>query len=1201
MKKVAYFSILSAVLYGTAAWAWNPPEDTAANITARIEAPDKIDSIAPFDVRLVLRNASAQAVSGTAALTGIDDWQVNPASPVPVSLPAQGETSLTFRVQPGPATLPALYPLHARVAVGTNGRPVALHPIHILRAELPAPERPAAAVAWQPATVQPDTRVRLLRLPAYRAAVAVTGEDAVVLGINWRGSDPRTFASVNPDVPAGQPDMRNTIAMHPAWAQGRTGPVWIEYPIVLPAGSVQLHAATAIRNTVPPEPDSDGVTFRVRVLPFDAPPGQLGQPVFERHSASKTWEEVTADLSAFAGQLIRLQLECHSGPRNDSTCDGAFWADPVLIAGMPVDAPPAADIPVGRIGEGDDAIEVRAGLGRRGMIDGVIVFARGGREWSVRGLDIEALGFALSEASSAELKRVTRDTPLQVRHSFNSVKGAFDFVVRLDVADGALRIHLAIENAPAPEPWRVARIEDAALGPWSAEARDVYTGVGNVLRRPKAFRLGFDGHQLATSYAGFDFDGLCVVQGIDVPPDRLVVDPAARRYALHAPMDHAITLIPCTDVWAGVRTWRALDKRPASPQFEKLAGRFVFDLWGGNYAPSAQALKRAFRHGLTDSAVVWHNWQRWGYDYRLPEIFPPNGDMGSIEEFKALADTCKTVGVLFAPHDNYIDFYPDAEGFSYDRIAFGPDGMPIRGWLNEGRQAQAYRWSADAYRPFLEPNVALLKQHIAPTAFFIDVWSSIGPYDAWTRDGRLVNRAEVRDMWGAAFGWIRDELGDAPQISESGHDQLIGMLDGAQCNHLRAGNPLPEAPWMVWQVQFDDAERIPWIDAAYHDRFALHGAGYSVRYRGGLSEELHGIYSDDYMTTEVLTGHPAMVSGPFGRDVVRKYWLLHGIGRALAGKQLMQVDFADGDIHRQHVAWENGEAWVNRSGRDWETQGHILPPYGFYACAGDAVAAIQRVDGVICEYSNGPDGLYVNARPHKDTRAPVDVDVRDVRITANRQCEIQLQWTPEAPLDRAYRCFVHFTDPAGKILFQADHPLPVASDQWSVPFTSTGITTLPATCKPGDAVDVRAGLYLPDTPGLTMRGTLDELGRIRLGTLQIGGSPEQPSLTFTAAPVTVPPVFERMNMKCKPLMIKGIHTNGGCLIRWVGDAGTLIPLPDSTPFDITFAATNSPKRLLPIDEEGNGVGEAMSVTPGVPVTLSAPGVFGYRLERSLDK
>lgn len=1201
MKKCAIFSVLFAVCLAGTASAWNGPEDTAANLTVRIEAPEAINALAPFDVRLILRNGNGHAVSATAAVTGIDDWRFEPAAPVAVEVPEQGETTLAFIAHPGAATLPALYPLHARVTFDNEGAQAALHPIHILRADLPAPERAAAAVPWRPSNVPADTRVRLLRVPAYRAVAAVTGEEAAVLGVNWRGSDPQTYASVNPDVPAGQPDMRNTVAMHPAWAQGRTGSVWVEYPLVLPEGPVLFQAATAIRNTTPPEPDSDGVTFRVRILPFDAPDGQLGQVVFERHSASKAWQRAAANLSSFAGQPVRLQLECHPGPDNDSTCDGAFWAEPELIAGIPADAaPPAADIALGRIGEGASACEVRAGLGRRGLIDGIIVFARDGRELSVRGLDVEVAGFALSEASSAELVRVTRESApagaLQVRHRFDSVKGTFDLVARLAIEAGALRIGLALENAPAPAPWHVIRIEDAAPGPWSAEARDVYTGVGNVLRRPKAFRLGFDGHQLATSYAGFDFDGFCMVQGIDVPPDRLVVEPATRRYALHAPMDHVITLIPCADVWAGVRTWRELDKRPASPQFEKLAGRFVFDLWGGNYEPSARALERAFRYGLTDSAVVWHNWQRWGYDYRLPEIFPPNPAMGTLEQFKALADVCKARGVLFAPHDNYIDFYPDAEGYSYDRIAFSADGMPIRGWLNEGRQAQAYRWGADTYRPFLEQNVTLLKQHVAPTGFFIDVWSSIGPYDAWTRDGQLISRAEVRDMWGAAFDWIRDELGGAPQISESGHDQLIGQLDGAQCNHLRAGHPLPEAQWMVWPVEADDTERIPWIDAACHDRFALHGAGYSTRYRAGLSEELHGIYSDDYIATEILTGHPAMVSEPFGREVVRKYWLLHGIGRALAGSRIERVEFVDGDIHRQHVTWSNGEAWVNRGESDWQTQGHILPQYGFYAHAAAESAAILRVDGIICEYSEGAEGLYVNARPYRDPRAPVRMDVRDIRVTSGRQCEIQLGWMPEAPLAKAYHCFVHFTDASGKILFQADHPLPTPTDQWAEPLTSTGFAALPAGCKPGDVFDVRAGLYLPDAPQVMMRGNLDEIGRVRLGTLRIEGTPELPAVVFVAEPVVEPPLFARMNVACKPLIINGIQTNGGCRLQWDGASGVLIPLPNSEPFEITFAPERSPKSMRPMNDQGVPAGDVMPIEAARPARLGAPLAWAYALE-----
>jgi len=59
-----------------------------------------------------------------------------------------------------------------------------------------------------------------------------------------------------------------------------------------------------------------------------------------------------------------------------------------------------------------------------------------------------------------------------------------------------------------------------------------------------------------------------------------------------------------------------------------------------------------------------------------------------------LVRTCRQAGVLVAPHDNYIDFYPDAAGFSYhSEIAFDAPGIPVRAWLNEGCGAQSYRGS----------------------------------------------------------------------------------------------------------------------------------------------------------------------------------------------------------------------------------------------------------------------------------------------------------------------------------------------------------------------------------------------------------------------------------------------------------------------------------------------------------------------------
>ena len=108
---------------------------------------------------------------------------------------------------------------------------------------------------------------------------------------------------------------------------------------------------------------------------------------------------------------------------------------------------------------------------------------------------------------------------------------------------------------------------------------------------------------------------------------------------------------------------------------------------------------------------------------------------------------------------------------------------------------------------------------------------------------------------------------------------MIGWLDGADAQQLRID---PEGKNFTWKIQCADSERIPWIDVAWHDKFILHGAGYEGRYQGGLDQREHGAYSDDYITTEVLSGRPAMTPQAFNRDVVRVHWLLNDAMKALA-------------------------------------------------------------------------------------------------------------------------------------------------------------------------------------------------------------------------------------------------------------------------------------------------------------------------------
>jgi hypothetical protein len=194
----------------------------------------------------------------------------------------------------------------------------------------------------------------------------------------------------------------------------------------------------------------------------------------------------------------------------------------------------------------------------------------------------------------------------QVRHRMKSLLGSFDLVGRLSVERDTLRVAFRLEDTPPAEPWQACYLEDLAAGPWSATAERIYAGPGNVIRQPKApFDLGFDGHRLATSFVGFDFEpGMSLVEAVDVPCNGLTVRPADRHYSIHAPHASTLTFIPAENVWDAVKVWRNVNGLKPGGGVQKVAGRFVFDLWGGRYAETADALEKAFRYGLTDAMVV---------------------------------------------------------------------------------------------------------------------------------------------------------------------------------------------------------------------------------------------------------------------------------------------------------------------------------------------------------------------------------------------------------------------------------------------------------------------------------------------------------------------------------------------------------------------------------------------------------------------
>jgi len=912
---------------------FNPPVDSldlegGGKLSLKIgEVPEVSARGKPVSVILEISSTGKREIRGTLRIGLEPSWSIRGSPQRRLTIPAGGTSSVEVKIVPGARTHPAHYPIHGRFQFSRGEKKRELHAVRIFETALspaPPPDRPLEAGT--------SGEIHLSSTRAVRVSWERFGKKRRKMPFGWTGNDPECRLVFLPGRRVDRGKTLDAIEVHPPWWKG-AGTMFADYRIQLPdTRPIRFEAAGAIRDLHAGEPPSDGVTYRVYAAPAGPPPSEPPEDgafrlLVEKHIDARRWQLIEADLGELAGRPIWLRLETHPGPKRDTTCDGASWGAPGVISGKA-----RSSLSFLRAAGG---AQERTGVGQ-------------GREIPVPGGTLRAIWLGDTMAFT------NTNQPSQVLHVGFSAGPEGMPGSRWGIRDSMVEISFSSK----------ARITGLSARVCSVDR--VYAGFGNVIVRPGArATLGAGGEKLTTRHVGFDIGPWSLLVATDLPPDRLEVGLPDSACELHTHGEAKFYLLPAlrkegeiTAIWEAAAAYRALVPLKPGPGVEALAGRMVFDVWGGRYREGARAIERAAALGLGKSVLVWHNWQRWGYDYRLPDIYPPNPRFGTKEEFLELAETCRKHGALFAPHDNYIDFYPDAEGFNYEDICFDGSGRPVRAWLNRGRGAQSYRFRPDRALPYARRNLELIAREVAPTAYFIDVFASIGAFDYHDSRGDLHPFTETVSSWKEIFEHCRAVLKGAPQISEDGNDWMIGSVDGGQGNFQRVGIPPDGArnAWATWRVQCEDSERIPWFDAVHHDRMVLHGAGYGGRYAGGLPERKHGVDSDDYIATEVLAGHPPMASRIDSPGAIRKGWLLGGLAREVARKKITSMEFAGGNIHRQRVRYQNAiEVLVNRGTDDWTVQDaagkdRVLPPLGFLAQDGKSlIAGRERMgEAIVC-------------------------------------------------------------------------------------------------------------------------------------------------------------------------------------------------------------------------------------------------------------
>lgn len=983
---IGLFCLLATLGHG-----YLPPVDQQEKLTLSIsDFPDtsdkagvklrKVDVEEPLTFDVTLKNDRAEKIAGSLRVWLNDDWKIVGDDTLEIQLDPGQQRALTFEAKALPRVLPALYPVHARLTVKLEGKDVVLHPIALFEAQVKQEKAHAGTPAQELVAREGVSRLDALAGRTFYQQK----QKPVELGLHYSGSDRATGTHHSRGLQTRGGVSRPGFSMHPPYRNG-SGAVWTDHAVSLPANKpASLAFHTAIRDSAPSEPKSDGVEFKVVVADATG----VEKELFTRFSDAKSWEAGSADLSAYAGQRITVRVWSGPGPKNNTTCDACFWGDVVLIVGTLPKLPTAAQWQAREAdaiarakqvvaqkrasGAGAYLLQVNGQpfgaalvLGEQGITDGVLAFSDGTRALTYRGFQCAVDGLDVGGVENGQPVLQAKSSKTwggseEIIHEVSRPSGMLTIRTKMRVEQGVLKIAWDMPGAKRDHRG-TPRFTRLALGPCNEKVWRVYAGLGNVIEKPGPFKLRSGGFGLSTRHVGADYpNGLSLLQASDVFPDGAVYVPETKRFSLETPHDATFMLIPSAKgAYDAARLYADVCGFKKGRGVDSILGRLCLDQWGGDTLKAAEDLKQAGRYGLKDAFFVKHVWQRWGYDYRLPEIYPPRG---GLEPFLAMREAARKAGILFVPHDNYIDFYPDAEGYSYDHVYFSSDGRPVRAWYNEGRQALSYKWMPHAFRPWMEANLKLMHDGFNPDGLFIDVFTAVAPVDYYDRAGTFYPRMRTAKEWAGAFDTCRERLRkDGPMISEAGTDALIGSVDAAQSDHFGAER---------WMSGFGDAERTPWHDMATHGKMVLLAGGLGPRYAARdwndrSHNPLHGYGSDDYLSNTVMGGRNPMCDGPFSRRAIMTYWLLHDVCAVLA-RETFEAHAFGKTIHQQHTVFSNNaKVWVNRGSNEvWTVaDDKALPRYGFYVETSRAKAGVFLIDGQRVGFAKSEKALFVDARP----------------------------------------------------------------------------------------------------------------------------------------------------------------------------------------------------------------------------------------------
>jgi len=1019
----------------------------------------------------------------------------------------------------------------------------------------------------------------------YAVGYAYRGQPEEQFPVGWSGFfEDRTGVSC---VPFGTQNGKSAFFMHCPWRNG-TGITFQQFAISLPgqATRVLLRGATAMRseNTT----NSDGVTFRLYAN---------GSKLFDYHQTNDAWRPFEFDLTALRGAKVTVRFEVDPGPRNDPSFDYSLWGDRELAL------------------EGYTPSAIQHPLPQPLNLSNL---------WSGQTTEVAPRG-GYAGTSTASLSNGV------ARFCYSGPDGALEYqwTGPRSPADGLFG-SLMLHSQMTGDAKMVVPLAQSAALTWSETAAPVgggWTRTNGSLSLWRTFRVG---SLTATVRTAGEMIGksLALTIACDQPKvagfDSGVWGPVMRRRPVVTPYyTGTICFLPREGLFVnalldwtasaassqngakasydlltdGARArlreraiftaaWRLEEvlpnpPNPPSPWRDFLANKVVLDIWGGAFANIADNLKTLASYDITNCVAIIHDWQRSGYDNALPMHYPANAAYGGDAGMRDMVLTGNRLGIRCAPHENYVDYYPNYDLFNTNDLALDSAGKPQLAWYNPGTRIQSFAIKPNAILRLAAAQSPEIHRRYGTQADYLDVHSAVPPWfhvddhSGETGAGQFGRVWDIhRQLW--AFERATHE---GPVFGEgNNHWYWSGCLDGveAQFGSGWPGNGGFTAPLAV---DFDLLKIHPLQfnhGMGYHSRWWPTDA-YQTNWVGGPTPL---VVLDQYRAQEVAYGHAGFLDSSVYANVPLA-WLEHHLLSPVMARYatarpveiLYQVQgnwldasavarLGEGGRHdRLRVRYESGlTLTVNGASNDLVAGTWRLPEWGWVASAPGFTAGTVLRQGVVTDFADTGDTLFLNARAGIDWNLSdyrrIHPSIASFEQTAPRAFKAAYRWDAQDSLRKNYACFVHLCS-SGVIRAQQDHPLAPPTSQWQA---GQVITDGPwNVVLPGDLPDGKydwlIGLF--DAAGGSGRAHLQGLddgdSRIRLGTIRLASAGAQ--ITFSAetnSPAFDPAAWYTNHLNCSNQVVDfgDVRTDGSVLLRREGRAWRLRTWPRDRSFTL---------------------------------------------------